>query len=86
MFTLVNYKLKLMLSYFVNEILGNSFRYNSTLEHRRTKWTKKCVPHGRFSKIYYFKENQNFSTTPPNMLTENKLLEIFYILSNVHFN
>ena len=25
----------------------------------------KWVPHGRFSKIYYFEENQNLSTTPP---------------------
>ena len=33
-----------MLTYFVNEILGNNFetlvRYYSTLEHRKTKWTK----------------------------------------------
>ena len=37
----------------------------STLEHRRTKWTKKLVHHSRFSKIYYFKENQNLSTMLP---------------------
>ena len=29
-----------MLPYFVNEILRNNLRYNFTLEHRRTKWTK----------------------------------------------
>ena len=43
-FTFVNQKLTFLLSYFVNEIMGNNFktlvRYNSTLEHPRTKWTK----------------------------------------------
>ena len=40
-------------------------RFNSILEHRRAKCTKKLVPNGLISKIYYFEENQNLSTTPP---------------------
>ena len=28
---------------------------------------KKLVPHGCYSKIYYFAENQNFRTTPPEL-------------------
>ena len=39
-------------------------RSNSILEYRRTKWTEKRVPHGRFSEIYYFEEKQKLSTTP----------------------
>ena len=67
-YILVNYQLKFLLTYFVDEILGNYFetlvRSNSILEHRRTKWTKKRVPYGRFSKIYYSEENQILGTTP----------------------
>ena len=31
---------------------------------KSTKLTEKWVPYGRFSKIYYFEENQDLSTTP----------------------
>ena len=59
-FTLVNHKLKFLLTYLVNEILGENFdtlvRSNFILEYCRTKWNEKLVPRGRFSKLYYFEE------------------------------
>ena len=48
MFTLVSHQLNFLLSYLVNEILGNNYetlvRSNSILEHRRTKQTENQFP------------------------------------------
>ena len=47
--------------------MGNNFeilvRFNSILGHKNG--LKRRVPHGRYSKIYYFEENWNLSTTLP---------------------
>ena len=82
-FTLVNHKLKFLLSYFVKEILGNNFeslvlsticikKYTITplwgiVEQNGLKNEFLMVV---FSKIYHFEGNQNFSTTSPWILTE----------------
>ena len=46
------------------------------MENHRTKCTKKWVPRGRFSKIYYFEENQNLSSTllQSNLIASVRLL------------
>ena len=60
------YHISLMRYFGLMRYNGNNFetKVHSILEHLRTKLTKTWVPHGRFSKIYYFEANQNFSTTP----------------------
>ena len=48
----------------IGEIFKTLLRSYSILKNLRTKWIKKLVPHGRFSKIYYFEENKILSKTP----------------------